>query len=170
MKPAILKDHLNPIDGLLRRWLMSIGQITPPIEDPEYTIPIVTARFRLNQWLIHATDGKKLQSEGVKWRDIHQRNRDTERDSLCEEELPVIRTLWNYKETRYEESRSSKKKPSGSIRIEYPSREKSAREHTKYLVSSQSRRKYLKRTKPRNIRRGTIHKLMRRVIRLEDTK
>jgi hypothetical protein len=49
MKPAILNDHWNPMDGLLRRWLINMGQTTPPIEEPEYTIPMAKARFRRNQ-------------------------------------------------------------------------------------------------------------------------
>jgi len=49
MKPAIRSAHLNPRLGLLRMWLMIMGQSTPPIDEPEYAIPIAIARFFLNQ-------------------------------------------------------------------------------------------------------------------------
>jgi hypothetical protein len=63
MKPAIRIAHLYPILGLFSKWLMRMGHMTPPMDEPEYTIPIAIARFRLNQWLKHATDGKNLVSD-----------------------------------------------------------------------------------------------------------
>lgn len=48
-KPAILKDHLYPMFGFSIKWLIRIGHTTPPTDEPEYKIPIATARFRRNQ-------------------------------------------------------------------------------------------------------------------------
>jgi len=76
MNPAIRKDHLNPMFGLSSKRLIKIGQTTPPIDDPEYNIPIAIALLLLNQWLIHATDGKKLLSTTRQKRGTHIREMD----------------------------------------------------------------------------------------------
>jgi hypothetical protein len=49
MNPAIRRDHLNPMFGSSSRRLIKIGQTTPPMELPEYKIPIAIALFFLNQ-------------------------------------------------------------------------------------------------------------------------
>jgi hypothetical protein len=135
IKPAIRSAHLNPILGLLRRWLINIGQTTPPMEEPEYIIPMAIARLRLNQWLMQATDGKKLKSELVE-NLIHRRNRDSECYTLRQEKLPVALTLGNDKEAKDEKTRSSQKKPPWSMRVKNSSSKESATEHTEDLKVS----------------------------------
>ena len=49
INPAIRKDHLNPMLGSANNRLIKIGQTTPPMEDPEYNIPMAIALLFLNQ-------------------------------------------------------------------------------------------------------------------------